>query len=75
MILKDGERLIADKVLKFPRLKCRLKFEQNGKLLLRDDDRGKLFQSDTEGFEGPHYVELEAANEYAGDSQDRKNLE
>jgi len=59
VVLNEGERLVAEYVGKFPRLQCKLKLEENGKLLLRDDNIGKLFQSDSEGPDGYYYAALE----------------
>lgn len=44
ILLHPGEQLVGGKALKFPRLEALLKLEENGKLMLRDEINGKLFE-------------------------------
>ncbi len=58
VILNEGESIKTGDTRRFKRLGCHLKLDRHGKLLLRDDNQGKLFQSDSKSSVGPHYAKL-----------------
>ena len=59
VILDKGDRLMGGEAHKFPRLECLLKLELNGKLMLRDEVRGRLFEVPSNAPKGPHYAAVE----------------
>lgn len=59
VILNEGERIMGDEAIRFPRLEALLKLEDDGKLMLRDENSGKLFEVDDSDSDGPHYATLE----------------
>lgn len=59
VVLHEGEHLMGDELRKFPSLGCKVKLEDDGRLLLKSDSNEKLFQSHKQGGEGPHFATLE----------------
>lgn len=59
IILDQGDRLLGGNALKFPRLEALFKLELNGKLMLRDEIRGRLFEVPSRAPKAPHYAAVQ----------------